>query len=103
MMTRKTLGILAGAAVVLAATSWLTSRQRYGTAEGGGFEALVRDDLDPAGVQHIRAWVGALPDSSVELARSGDGWVVPTRWNWPARSASSCWTRPVPSPPAGRN
>jgi len=85
MMSRRTLGVLAGALVVLAAVSWLTSRQRYGAAEGGGFEDVIAGDVDPGAVQTVRAWVGAFPDSAVELARRGDAWVVPSSGGWAAK------------------
>jgi hypothetical protein len=85
MMTRKTIGLLTGALVVLAAASILTSRQRYGAAEGGGFEELLGGTVDAGSVQTLRAWVGAIPDSTVELARQGDGWVVTSRWGWKAK------------------
>ncbi len=86
MMSRRTLGILAGVLLVLGALSLVTSRQRYGAAEGGGFESLLAKDLDASSVHSIKAWVGALPDSTVELAREGDGWVVPSRWGWKAKT-----------------
>ena len=86
MMSRKTLGMLAGVLVVLGALSYLTSRQRYGAAEGGGFESLLGSNVDAGAVQSIKAWVGAIPDTTVELTRSGDGWVVASRWNWKAKS-----------------
>lgn len=86
MMSRRTLGILAGVLLVLGALSLVTSRQRYGAAEGGGFETLLAKDLDAASVHSIKAWVGALPDSTVELTREGDGWVVASRWGWKAKT-----------------
>jgi hypothetical protein len=86
MMTRKTLGILAVALVVLGGLSYFTSRQRYGAAQGGGFESLLPSGVDAGAVQSIKAWVGAIPDTTVELTRSGDGWVVASRWNWKAKS-----------------
>lgn len=86
MISRKTLGILAGLLVVLGALSLLTSRQRYGTAAGGGFEDLMGKATDPASVQSVKAWIGAIPDTTVELSRSGDGWVVASRWNWKAKT-----------------
>lgn len=85
MMTRKMLGVLGGVLVVLALTSWATQRQRYGATKGSGFENLLDKPIDAASVQTIRAWVGSMPDSTVELARSGDGWVVASRWGWKAK------------------
>lgn len=85
MMSRRTLGILAGVLLVLGALSLVTSRQRYGATEGGGFESLLGKGVDAAAVQSITAWVGALPDSTVELSRAGDGWVVASRWDWKAK------------------
>jgi len=82
MITRKNLGMLVGALVVLVAASWATSKHRYSAEAGGGFESLLAKPLDPGSVQKIKAWVGALPDSSVELSRNGDGWVVSSRYGW---------------------
>jgi hypothetical protein len=85
MMSQRTIGVLAGALVLLVLTSWLTSRSKYAVTEGGGFQPLFEQPVDPASIQTIKAWVGAIPDTTVELARSGEGWVVATRWNWPAK------------------
>lgn len=85
MMSQKTIGVLAGALMLLVLTSYLTSRGKYAVAKDGGFQGMFEQPLDPAGVQSIKAWVGAIPDTSVELARSGEGWVVASRWNWPAK------------------
>ncbi|MFN8177168.1 MAG: DUF4340 domain-containing protein [bacterium] len=82
MITRKSLGILVAALAVLIAASWMTSRSRYGAVSGGGFESLLAKPLDPPSVQTIRAWVGALPDSTVEITRKGDGWAVASRFGW---------------------
>ncbi len=85
MMSQKTIGVLAGALVLFVLTSWLTSRGKYAATEGGGFQDLLDPPVDPQSVQTIKAWVGAIPDTTVELARAGEGWVVSTRWNWPAK------------------
>lgn len=87
MINRKTLGILAVALVALGLLSYTTKQQRYGTVKDGGFESLLPGDLDPASIESIRAWLGAEPDSAVELAREGDGWVVPSRWDWSAKQS----------------
>ena len=84
MISRKTLGILAGILVVLGLLSTLTGRSRYSTAEGGGFVPIL-ENIDPASVQTITAWLGSKPDESVELSRAGDGWSVTSRWGWTAK------------------
>jgi hypothetical protein len=85
MMSRRSLIGLGAVLIVLAAASWVTSRQRYGATKGTGFEDLLDKPVDPAAVQTIRAWVGSIPDSTVELSRSGDGWVVSSQWGWKAK------------------
>jgi hypothetical protein len=85
MMKPKFLVILAVVLVVLAALSWTTSRTKYSTAEGGGFDSILQESLDVGEVESVKAWLGGSPDSLVELTRSGDGWVVASRWGWPAK------------------
>ena len=85
MMTRKMLGVLGSVLLVLAATSWVTSRQRYSATKGTGLQDLLDKPIDTASVQTIKAWVGSMPDSTVELARSGDGWIVASRYGWKAK------------------
>jgi hypothetical protein len=85
MISRKTLGILVGILVVLAVLSTVTRRSRYSTAEDGGFVTILGDSLDPASVQEIEAWLGSDPEEPVVLERSGDGWVVKSRWGWKAK------------------
>jgi hypothetical protein len=86
MMKPKVLAALGGVLVLLALVSWATSRSKYSTAEGGGFEPILDAALDTGSVQSVKAWLGSHPDSSVELARSGDGWQVASRWSWPAKA-----------------
>lgn len=81
-------GLLIGLAVALVAlvlVNQITSRRSQSTVEGGGFVELVPEGFDEAAVQEVVAYMGASPDSSVELERRGEGWVVPTAWSWPAR------------------
>jgi hypothetical protein len=85
MMKPKVLAVLGGVLVVLALVSWATSRSKYSTAEGGGFEPILDTALDTGAVQSVKAWLGSSPDSSVELARADDGWEVASRWGWPAK------------------
>lgn len=84
MMSRKTLWGLFGALVVVVLLSMFTGRARYSTTEGGGFVTIL-DSFDPADAQSIKAWLGEFPDEPVVLTRSGDGWVVSSRWDWPAK------------------
>jgi len=85
MMNRKSLTLLAVALVVLGVLSWATTQRRYATVEGGGFEQLMDKPIDGAQVQTIRAWLGSEPDSTVELQRRGDGWILTTSYDWPAK------------------
>lgn len=80
--------ILIGLAVVLVAlvvVSKITSRQRLATVEGGGFVDVMPANFDEKKVQSVTAYLGSSPDSTVELDRQGDGWIVTTAWGWPAR------------------
>jgi hypothetical protein len=86
MMSRRALGYLAGALVVLVGLSLLTSKKRYATAKEGGFASVFDAKLDTAQIQSIKAWLGDQPDSSVVLERAGEGWTIPTRYGWPAKS-----------------
>ncbi len=86
MITRRTLVILGGALVVLAGISWLTSKKRYSTVEGGGFASVLSAKVDSTQVQSIKAWLGGKPDSAVVLERAGDGWQVASRWGWTAKT-----------------
>jgi hypothetical protein len=86
MMTRRFLTILAGALVVLIALSLLTSKARYSTTKGGGFEPVLESKPDTGQIQTIKAWIGESPDSSIVLERSGDGWTIPSRYGWKAKS-----------------
>ncbi|MGH2570368.1 MAG: DUF4340 domain-containing protein [bacterium] len=85
MMKPKVLAVLGGVLVVLALVSWATSRSKYSTAEGGGFEPILEASLDTGSVQSVKAWLGSSPDSSVELSRADEGWEVASRWGWPAK------------------
>jgi hypothetical protein len=85
MISRKVLLVLAGVLVALGLISALTGRSRYATAEHGGFVELLDESFDAAQVQRIRAWLGSLPDEPVVLERSGEGWVVASRWGWTAK------------------
>lgn len=85
MMNRKLLVGLVVALAVLAGLSWFTKRERYSTTEGGGFEELLEKPVDAGQVATIRAWLGSAPDSTVELTRAGDGWVVSSAYGWPAK------------------
>jgi hypothetical protein len=87
MMKGRTLGILVAILVVLGLLSWATKRSRYATVKDGGYEQVLTASLDRAAVQKIRAWVGTSPDDVLELERSGDGWVVASRWGWPAKQS----------------
>jgi len=87
MINRKTLGGLVVALILLGLLSWFTTQKRYATVEGGGFEDVLTEPIDASAVHSIRAWIGAAPDSAVELERSGDGWVVASSWGWPAKPA----------------
>lgn len=84
MMTRKTLWGLFAALVAVGLLAMVTGKARYSTAEGGGFVSIL-DSFDPAKVQSVKAWLGEFPDQPVVLTRSGDGWVVSSRWDWPAK------------------
>jgi len=84
MISRKTLGILAVILIVLGLLATLTGKSRYSTDSSGGFVTIL-EGIDPSSVQSIRAWLGSAPDSAVDLARSGDGWVVASRWDWKAK------------------
>lgn len=86
-MKPRTLTGLTVALVALVAISWVTAKRRYSAVEGGGFQGLLEEPVDPASIQSIRAWLGSSPDSTVELARDGEGWVVASSWNWPAKAA----------------
>ncbi len=86
MMKPRTLAILGGVLVLLAVLSWTTSRTKYSTAAGGGFDAVLGESVDPGSIEKLRAWIGASPDSLVELARAGDGWEGASRWGWPAKT-----------------
>lgn len=86
MIPRRTLGLMAGALVVLVGLSVFTSKQRYSTVKGGGIASLSETKIDPAQIQSIKAWLGDQPDSSVVLERAGDGWQVASRWGWAAKS-----------------
>lgn len=86
MMSRKSLTLLAIALVVLGVLSWVTTKRRYATVEGGGFEQLMDKPIDGAAVHTIRAWLGSEPDSTVELDRAGDGWIVASSYGWPAKA-----------------
>jgi len=46
MMKPKVLGGLAALLVVLAILSWATSRTKYSTASGGGFDAVLGANVD---------------------------------------------------------
>jgi hypothetical protein len=85
MISRKILLVLAGVLVALGLLSALTGRSRYATAEHGGFVDLLDDSFDAAQVHKVRAWLGTLPDEPVVLERSGEGWVVASRWGWTAK------------------
>jgi len=85
MMKPKILAVLGGVLVGLALLSWATSRSRYSTAEGGGFETVLSAPLDAGSIARVKAWLGSSPDSVIELARAGDGWEVASRWDWPAK------------------
>ena len=85
-MNQKLLSFLAVAVVLLGLLSWATSKRRYSTVAGGGFEDLMAEPIEEGAVQTIRAWLGSAPDSTVELERSGDGWVVSSSWGWPAKA-----------------
>jgi hypothetical protein len=85
MMNRRVLGYLFGALLVLVGLSLLTSKKRYATAKEGGFAAVLDSKIDTTQIQSIKAWLGDKPDSSVTLERAGDGWMLPSRWNWPAK------------------
>jgi hypothetical protein len=76
---------LAGALLVLVALSLLTSKKRYATAKEGGFAPVLETKVDTGQIQSIKAWLGDKPDSAVSLERAGEGWTVPSRWNWPAK------------------
>ena len=86
MMNRRFLIILAGALVVLVGLSLLTSKARYSTTRGGGFESVLESKPDTGQIQSIKAWIGEKPDSSVVLERSGDGWTIPSRYGWKAKN-----------------
>ncbi len=86
MIKRQHLGVLAAVLAVLIAVSWLTSRKRYSTVEGGGFVSVLGEPVDTGSIESIRAWLGSAPDSVVELKRSGEGWVVASQWDWPAKN-----------------
>ncbi|MEZ5066368.1 MAG: DUF4340 domain-containing protein [bacterium] len=85
MLSRKSLVGLAVLLVVLVLLSWATS-SRYRPVEGGGFVDVLPAGADPGSAQTIRAWLGSMPDSAVVLTRQGEGWVLPSRWNWPAKT-----------------
>ncbi len=89
MMTgmKKTLGILVVVFLILLVLSLLTTRRRLATTEGGGFVEIVPETLDEASIESIRGWIGSSPDTVVELKRSGDGWVVASLWDWPAKES----------------
>jgi hypothetical protein len=76
--------ILAVVLVALVIIARVTSQNRLATVEGGGFVELL-PGFDRADLATVRAWVGTNPDSSVVLSRSGDGWVVASDYDWPAR------------------
>jgi hypothetical protein len=82
VLSRRTLGILAAVLVILVVLNWASSR-KYEPVEGGGFEDVL--SVDPGSVQSVKAWLGSAPDTTVELARKGDGWIVASRWGWPAK------------------
>ena len=87
MMNSKTLGILAAVLVVLGLLSWATNRSRYATVKDGGFVEVMPESIDTGSIQRIRAWLGTHPDEALELERSGDGWVVASKWGWEAKKA----------------
>ncbi|MDP6461992.1 MAG: DUF4340 domain-containing protein [Gemmatimonadota bacterium] len=80
----RTLWVLVGLFLVLVVLSQLTGKRRNATTEGGGIVPLITG-LDTAEIGSIRAWLGSSPDSVLEVRRSGDGWEVSSRWNWPAK------------------
>jgi hypothetical protein len=84
-MSRRTISWLVAALLVIGLLSWVTQKRRYSTVEDGGYQALLETPIDPAAVQSFTAWLGSKPDSTITLARSDDGWVVASRWNWPAK------------------
>jgi len=86
MMNRRFLMILAGALVLLIGLSLLTSKARYSTTRGGGFESVLESKPDTGKIQSIKAWIGEKPDSSVVLERAGDGWTIPSRYGWKAKN-----------------
>lgn len=86
MIERKTLGLLGGALVALIAVSFLTSKQKYNTTKGGGFASILDAGFDAGQVQSFKAWIGSKPDSAVVLERSGEGWTVPSRFAWSAKT-----------------
>ena len=81
---KRTLIILAGVLVVLVLLSQLTGRKRLSTVEGGGIEPLMAEDFDRGAVESIQGWLGSSPDSTIELERTSDGWIVSSAWGWPA-------------------
>ncbi len=85
MMSSKTLTYLGLALVAVVALSWLTQKRRYSTVQDGGYQTLLEQPIDPASVSTLTAWLGSEPDSVVTLTRDGDGWIVESRWGWPAK------------------
>jgi hypothetical protein len=81
---RKLIGILVVLFVVLFLAQMLTDR-RGPTVERGGFESLVDPSLDMGSIDVIRGWLAASPDTTVQLRREGEGWVVASAHDWPAR------------------
>ena len=86
MMSRRFLSILAAALVLLIGLSFLASKARYSTARGGGFEDVLERKPDTGQIQSIKAWIGDKPDSTVVLERAGDGWTIPSRYGWKAKT-----------------
>lgn len=82
---QRRMALLAIVLAVLVGLAKLTGDKRLETAKGGGFATLVGESVDMNTVDVIKGWIGAKPDSAVELKRSGEKWVVATRWDWPAK------------------
>jgi len=63
-----------------------SQKETVSMRDQAGLESVTPEGLDAAKVQRIELYASATPDEKVDLKREGDGWVITSLYNAPAKT-----------------